>query len=467
MPALPADTLFIQAQTLLDAAPPDYAAALPLLTRAAAKGHAEAAFQLAGCRFYGHGAAADRQAAVALLQQAAAAGHRYARYNLLQLREADATPIETLLPAYTRLAETGFLPAQLRLMQHFDDSKHPAAQHWAEQAAAQHHPAAQYWLARHYQHAPRPDLARAHALYRQAAAQGLAEAHWQLGNQYRHGQAVAQDFAKAAEHLHQAASDGLAAAQTALAELLQQQEEHAAALGWFQRAAAQHDPDAHVALAQIYLLGRHAERDPACARRHAETAAARQHPEALRLLGDIHRYGLGTEADAERARGYYQRAAALGNAAAHQNLLADSALNHRKDYEQTRQAALDCQHAEQHYQAAFACHYGLKRPQDYAAARRLYLAAAQQGHSKAQTNLGMMYYNGQGRPPDAATAAHWFAQAADQGDPTAQYNLACLYRHGHGVPRDNQSACRWLQRAIESDHPQPEALRQLLQQWAS
>lgn len=466
MPHSAAESSFAQARLLLQADPPDYAAALPLLTRAAATGHAEAAFQLANCLFYGHGTAADRQTAVALLQQAAAAGHHYAHYNLLQLQEADGAAVKTLLPAYTRMAEAGFLPAQLRLMQYFSDNKHPAAQHWAEKAAAQHHPAAQYWLARHYQHAPRPDLARSHMLYQQAAAQGLAEAHWQLGNQYRHGQAVEQDHAKAIEHLRQAAESGLRGAQTALAELLQQQGEHAAAFDWFQRAADHHDPDAHAALAQIYLLGQHTERDPALARRHAEAAAARQHPEALRLLGDIHRYGLGTEADAERARGYYQHAADLGNSAAHQNLLADSALDQHQDYSRTQEAARRQHQAEQTYQAAFACHHGLKRPQDYAAAHRLYLEAAEQGHRKAQTNLGMMHYHGQGCPPDAAAAAYWFARAADQGDPTAQYNLACLHYHGLGVAQNPAAARRLLQHAIECGHPQPEALQQLLQQWA-
>lgn len=465
MPHSDAESRFAQAQTLLQAAPPYYAAALPLLARAAAAGHAEAAFQLAGCYFYGHGITANRQTAVSLLQQAADAGHHHARYNLLQLSEADGTPVKPLLSAYTRLAETGFLPAQLRLMQYFGDHKHPAALHWAEKAAAQHHPAAQYSLARHHQHAPRPDPARAHRLYQQAAAQGLAEAHWQLGNQYRHGQAVEKDHAKAVKHLHQAASDGLIAAQTALAELLQQQGEHAAALTWFQTAAAHHDPDAHAALAQIYLLGRHAERNHTLARRHAEAAAESQQPEALRLLGDIHRYGLGMPADADSAHIYYQRAAALGSAAAHQKLLADSALNRQSDYAHAQQNALIQQKAEQDYQAAFASHYGLNRPQDYAAARTLYQEAARQGHGKALTNLGMMAYSGQGCAPDPATAARYFAQAAEQGDPMAQYNLACLYYHGHGVPQNTESACRWLQRAIECGHVQPDALLRLLQQW--
>lgn len=464
MPHSP-DTLFTRAQALLNAVPPNHNDALPLLLQAAEQGHAEAAFQLAGCYFYGRGATTCRNTAIHWLQQAANNGHAYARYNLLQLQEAEGTALVDLLAAYTQLANTDFLPAQLRLMQHYTDIKHPAALHWTEKAAALNHPVAQYHLAQHYQYAPTPDLARAHELYRKAAAQGLAEAHWQLGNQYRYGQAVAPDPDAAAEHLQHAAENGIISAQTALAEVLQQQGRHAEAIHWFQTASARHDSNAHAALAQLYLLGQHLARDYTLARRHAEAAAATQHPEALRILGDIYRYGLAVTADAGYARTYYQRAAALGNLAAHQKLLSDSALNHQQDYAQIRQAALDRQQAEQNYQAAFASHYGLDRPQDYATARRLYLEAAQQGHSKAQTNLGMMYYNGQGSPQNPTEAARWFTRAAEQNDPTAQYNLACLYRHGYGVAQNSASACHWLQRAIACGHSQPEALRRLIKQW--
>ena len=100
-----------------------------------------------------------------------------------------------------------------------------------------------------------------------------------------------------------------------------------------------------------------------------------------------------------------------------------------------------------------------------AEAARLYLEAAGHGHSRAQTNLGMMYYNGQGMAADSAQAAHWFEAAAGQSDTVAQYNLACLYYHGEGVPRDAAAACRWLQSAIDGGHEQPETLRRLLRQW--
>ena len=465
-----ANTFYQQAHSLLIATPPDHSAALPLLHQAAAAGHAEAAFQLAGCYFHGQGTEADFEAARHWLQQAASAQHPFAHYNLLQWQESDGAPAEPLLPGYIRLAEQDFLPAQIRLLQYYANHGQPQAIEWAKRATEHGHPYAQYYLAQFYQQAAEPDVQAAHALYRQAAAQGFAAAHWQLGNQYRHGQAVARDYAQAAFHFRHAAEQGLVSAQTALAELLLQgghglEAAPEQALHWFQTASELQDSDAQAALAEMYLFGKHIERNPAKARQLAEQAARRNHAKALRLLGDIYRYGLSVAADADMAAVYYRRAADQGDMAAHQKLLAAGALGRSADYGRLKQAALQRQAAEHIYQRAFACHYGLGQVQDYAEAARLYLEAAGHGHGKAQTNLGMMYYNGQGMAADSAQAAHWFEAAAKQGDTVAQYNLACLHYHGEGVPRDAAAACRWLQNAIDGGHEQPDALQQLLQQW--
>jgi TPR repeat protein len=49
--------------------------------------------------------------------------------------------------------------------------------------------------------------------------------------------------------------------------------------------------------------------------------------------------------------------------------------------------------------------------------------AADQGHARAQYNLGCMYKNGQGVAQDYAAAMKWCRMAADQGFAEAQYNL--------------------------------------------
>ena len=53
--------------------------------------------------------------------------------------------------------------------------------------------------------------------------------------------------------------------------------------------------------------------------------------------------------------------------------------------------------------------------QDYAEAVRLYRLAADQGHTDAQNNLGLMLYNGEGVTQDYAEAARLYRLAAAHG----------------------------------------------------
>ena len=61
------------------------------------------------------------------------------------------------------------------------------------------------------------------------------------------------------------------------------------------------------------------------------------------------------------------------------------------------------------------CDNGYGVLQDDAEAVRWYRLAADQGHAKAQYNLGVMYDNGDGVPQDYAEAVSWYRLAADQG----------------------------------------------------
>lgn len=62
-------------------------------------------------------------------------------------------------------------------------------------------------------------------------------------------------------------------------------------------------------------------------------------------------------------------------------------------------------------------------PQDYVQAAVCYRKAADQGHSLAQFNLGVMYAQGQGIARDEAQSVVWFDKAARGGDGAAQFNL--------------------------------------------
>jgi uncharacterized protein len=89
---------------------------------------------------------------------------------------------------------------------------------------------------------------------------------------------------------------------------------------------------------------------------------------------------------------------------------------------------------------------------DYATAIREFRELAAQGHSGAQTNLGLMLSKGWGTPPDDAEAVKWYLQAAEQGQPVAQNNLGALYLTGSGVPKDPVVSMMWLMLASENGY---------------
>jgi hypothetical protein len=88
-------------------------------------------------------------------------------------------------------------------------------------------------------------------------------------------------------------------------------------------------------------------------------------------------------------------------------------------------------------------------PQDDKTAVKWWTLAAEQGHAKAQTNLGLMYAKGQGVPQDDKRAVKWFRLAAEQGDSNGQTALGVNYEHGLGVPQDYKAAVKWYTLAAE------------------
>lgn len=242
-----ADSTFQQAQKLLTAMPPDYATALPLLEQAAEAGHAEAAFQLGGCMQYGMGTDPNRVQATYWLRKAAEGGHTTARYNLALLREDNGINIQSVLPAYLSLAEEGHIDAQVRVMHYYAEQKTTAPSTGPNK--------------RHKTPPPSPtfpcpalpkdgslNLPAAHQLYQQAAAQGIVSAHWQLANQFLHGQGVVKNHTQALYHLRIAANAGIPAAQAELGKLLLEGQHLPAdpeeGIKWINKAARQEDDNA-------------------------------------------------------------------------------------------------------------------------------------------------------------------------------------------------------------------------------
>ena len=60
--------------------------------------------------------------------------------------------------------------------------------------------------------------------------------------------------------------------------------------------------------------------------------------------------------------------------------------------------------------------------QDYIAARKWFLKAAEHGHALAQFSLGVLYFQGLGVAQDYVEAYVWYNIAAAQGNATAKKN---------------------------------------------
>jgi len=101
--------------------------------------------------------------------------------------------------------------------------------------------------------------------------------------------------------------------------------------------------------------------------------------------------------------------------------------------------------------------------QDYPRAAEWYRKAADQGHSLAQFNLGVMYAQGQGLTRDDAQAVVWFDKAARHGDGAAQFNMGkSCYRASLGrVPaqagESRIEAYKWFQLAAAQGYRGAEA----------
>jgi TPR repeat protein len=87
--------------------------------------------------------------------------------------------------------------------------------------------------------------------------------------------------------------------------------------------------------------------------------------------------------------------------------------------------------------------------EDYAAAYKLYMPAAEQGVTEAQYRVGLMHKFGWGTERNHSVAARWFTAAAEQSHGEAQFELGIYYKDGRGVARDMAKSAAWFLKASE------------------
>lgn len=197
--------------------------------------------------------------------------------------------------------------------------------------------------------------------------------------------------------------------------LLRTQPDQAIAL--LRRAAAGHDPNAQLLLAQIYAEGRGIAADPALAMLWYEVAANAGHPEAMNQLGRCHELGFGTAANEMLAALWYRRAAGHDLVWGMYNLA--------------------------HLYAS-----GRGVAQDHAQALALYRRAAERGHAKSMNFLGRYLDQGLACSPDPLAARHWYRRSAEAGDFRGQASYATLLADSGELDLAEQ----WMRRAIAGGH---------------
>ncbi len=96
--------------------------------------------------------------------------------------------------------------------------------------------------------------------------------------------------------------------------------------------------------------------------------------------------------------------------------------------------------------------YGQGVHQNYKQALYWFQKAGEQGHTEAQYNLGMMYKKGQGVHQNYKQALYWFQKAGEKGHTKSQYRLGLMYKTGQGIPQNYKQALYWFQKAGEKGH---------------
>ncbi|KAF9122006.1 hypothetical protein BG015_005675, partial [Linnemannia schmuckeri] len=218
------------------------------------------------------------------------------------------------------------------------------------------------------------------------AKSGSKEAQVALGDMYKDGQGVAQDYQvamklylRAAEQKHPV---GLRKVGVLYAHGLGVTQNYTIAMGWFLKATEQGNPPAFC------------------------------------NIGFLYEHGQGVPQDYAKAIEWCRKAADLGHSEVQQNI-------------------------------GWMYQNSLGVPQNYSKAMACYIKADYQGAPRAACNIGYMYEHGLGVAQDDVQAVSWYRKAAEQGDWASQFNLGLMYSKGRGVVKDKAKAMELLRKSAD------------------
>ena len=297
-----------------------------------------------------------------------------------------------------------------------------------EEAAAQGDAEAAYQLGRRYYYGTygEADYAKAKEYFLIAADLGNSKAMRAIGIMYKDGKGVEQDIEKALEWHMKAAALGNGLSMNNIGLIYKEQGDYAAAMEWYLKAyTSGYDgmdgaPCTNIGI--LYYDGLGVEQDYEKAMEWFLLGAQGGSAISARNIGVMYEHAEGVEKDYAAAAQWFEKALELDP----DNLLAIEWLG--DNYRQKE--------------------YGMTP--DYEKAELYLQRAAGMGSAVAACNIGIMYYHAEGVEKDYAMAAQWFEKSLEL-DPDyleALEWLGYIYRQKeYGMTPDAEKAELYLQRA--------------------
>ena len=382
--------------------------------KAAEQGSSTAQFNLGECYEHGRGIEQNDTEAMKWYQKVAKwdpiAKARYEKLLKKTQKEKEATPIE---PAKS---EKTFAELMEELRESFGLVKEEATQKGTKEEAAQ----------KRAEEQARKEAEERARLQEQERARKNAEEWYNTGVRYYNE----QNYIEAVKWYRKAAEQGHSEAQTNLGFCYDQghgvAQSYSEAVYWYQKAAEQGE-------------------------KYAQNN-----------LGICYENGFGVTKNYAEAAKWYKKAVDNGYSEAstyYQNVL------HKI---QESKNANTSQIAEEWYQKGENYQYGRGVEQSYEEAAKWYQKAAEQGHAKAQFNLGRLYYGGFGVQEDGVESLKWTTKAAENGLVIAQELMGDYYYEGFAgsihydvksyyydenrpwlLEKDYTEAAKWYRKAAE------------------
>lgn len=345
---------------------------------------------------------------------------------------------EQKLARLKSMAEAGDIPATYHLALEYDPSRTEENLPTAEQsiqllqkAADAGYALAQHELGRRYLKGDSvtKDEARGVELTRQAAAQGLSNALWNMAIIYHNGWGVEKNETEARQWCDRALATGRLPYVVAVGQLYESGEVYPLnvekALELYRKAAHRDSRDGGFEFGRCLMEGQGIAEDRLAAEKWLTKALDAGNFQAAELLGVLYQDGIGVSQDHQRAVSYFRQGAAAGDLRSTERL-------------------------------AIAYGQGKGVQQDDAEAARWYRIAADGGLIASQVNLGWAYEFGKGVPQSDTEAAVWYRKAAEGGNDVGQFNLATLYLDGRGVAKNEAEAMKWCHLAAKQKYPRAE-----------